>query len=314
MKKPANTTVAANVNPATVESALASVNAAAAAKETATLLPTKANKAAAAKAAKVEADDRAAEKADMDAKAARLQQLTSSAPAPHLIAIRDNNHIAAIEDRRHTPAIEVVVQTIAPVQTKAEKRSAAATKRINADVAKQIAAGAVDHGPSNKLISDMLKREAAASEAPAIPTTGYQGPMRALRDRVKAGAYQKAANGQPSCGDEVATILGQLEPVEVIAACLTAMDITNPYGHLNIGQQSMNLRNKLRGQLKRGEIGMGVLREAVEVTMEARPPKAPMTAAQMNAEEAKMDKQIAKASETIDMEPAKAKRAPKPAK
>ncbi len=149
-------------------------------------------------------------------------------------------------------------------------------------------------------------------------TTGYQGPMKALRDRIKAGKYTKAANGQPSCGDDVAQTLGHLEPAEVIKACMIAMDIANPYLNLNIGQQSMNLRNKLRGQLKRGEIGMGVLREAVEVVIEGRPAK---TAAQMNAEEAKMDKQIAKASETIDMEPAKAapkakgmKRAPKPAK
>ena len=132
----------------------------------------------------------------------------------------------------------------------------------------------VDHSPSNKLIADMLQRE--VKDAPAIPDTGYQGPMRALRDRVKAGAYKKAANGQPSCGDEVATILGALEPFEVIRACMVAMDLAaNPYLHLNIGQQSMNLRNKLRGQLKRAEIGMGVVREAAEVVLEQRPVKTP---------------------------------------
>lgn len=105
--------------------------------------------------------------------------------------------------------------------------------------------------------------------APALPTTPYHGPMLALRQRL--AGYQKAANGQPCNGDDVAQILGELAPAEVIAACLIALDIENPYLHLNIGQQSMSLRNKLRGQLKKGNIGMGVLREAVEVVMEARP-------------------------------------------
>lgn len=95
--------------------------------------------------------------------------------------------------------------------------------------------------------------------------TGYTGPMLALRERAKRGVYQKAANGQPSCGDEVAQILGALVPIQVIRACIIALNLEgNPYLHLNIGQQSMNLRNKLRGALIRGEFGMGVVREAAE--------------------------------------------------
>jgi hypothetical protein len=110
-----------------------------------------------------------------------------------------------------------------------------------------------------------LVREAAelADEAPILD--GYQGPMLALRDRTKRGLYVRQPNGQPACGDEIATILGVLTPTMVIRACIAAMALPgNPYAHLNIGQQSMNLRNKLRGAMKRGEFGMGVLREAVE--------------------------------------------------
>lgn len=148
----------------------------------------------------------------------------------------------------------------------------AAAKTAARKTSAQLMVEAVDHDAAQM----SALREEFVATAPPIPTTGYTGPMRALRDRVKAGAYVKAANGQPSCGDEVAQVLGALEPVEVIKACMVAMDLgLNPYLHLNIGQQSMNLRNKLRGQLKRGEIGMGVVREAVEVVMEARPPKAP---------------------------------------
>lgn len=106
---------------------------------------------------------------------------------------------------------------------------------------------------------------AQAEEAAAPAKAVYTGPMLALRERAKRGVYIKAANGQPSCGDEVATILGSLRPEYVIRACIVALNLPgNPYLHLNIGQQSMNLRNKLRGALIRGEFGMGVVREAVE--------------------------------------------------
>lgn len=94
---------------------------------------------------------------------------------------------------------------------------------------------------------------------------GYQGSMIRLRERMAEGAYQKAVNGQPCCGDRVATLLGSLAPAQVIRACIVAMALpTNPYSHLNVGQQSMNLRNKLRGCFKREEFGFGVLVEAVE--------------------------------------------------
>lgn len=111
--------------------------------------------------------------------------------------------------------------------------------------------------------------DTAAIEAPA--PTGYTGPMLALRERAKQGQYKKAVNGQPSCGDEVATILGSLKPEQVIRACVIALNLPgNPYTHLNIGQQSMNLRNKLRGAMKRGEFGMGVVTEAAEEAAETQ--------------------------------------------
>lgn len=116
-----------------------------------------------------------------------------------------------------------------------------------------------------------LAAEAAALAEEAATTThdGYNGPMIALRERAKRGLYQKAQNGQPACGDEIAQLLGVLPPALVIRACIAAMALPgNPYLHLNIGQQSMNLRNKLRGAMKRGEFGMGVVREAVEEEQE----------------------------------------------
>lgn len=99
--------------------------------------------------------------------------------------------------------------------------------------------------------------------------------MIALRVRLAAGAYSKAPNGQPCCGDTIAQVLGVLTPTQVIRACIIAMNLpTNPYAHLNVGQQSMNLRNKLRGCLKRAEFGMGVVNEAVEQVQDEDTPAA----------------------------------------
>lgn len=179
-----------------------------------------------------------------------------------------------------------------PRATKAElaaaKKRAQSATRVLKDVAQQITKPAKAPKPPKapKVLRETKdKRTQSVTsliitpnpeksvKAPALPTTPYQGPMLALRDRLKSGAYKKAANGQPSCGDDVAGILGSLEPAEVIKACCIALDITNPYLHLNIGQQSMNLRNKLRGALKNEKFGMGVLREAVEDVVESRPAK-----------------------------------------
>ena len=114
------------------------------------------------------------------------------------------------------------------------------------------------------------KVEAAIDKQSPAPGVPYQGPMTALRAHAKG--YVKAANGQPCNGDPLALALGQLTPPEVIKACCVALDILNPYLHLNVGQQSMNLRNKLRGALKREEFGMGVVKEAVEDVILARKP------------------------------------------
>jgi len=114
-----------------------------------------------------------------------------------------------------------------------------------------------------------LDDEDDQTDADADAEEGYAGPMLRLRERLAEGAYSKAVNGNPCCGDMVAIKLGTLKPAQVIRACLIAMNLpVNPYTHLNIGQQSMNLRNKLRGCLKREEFGFGVVAEAVEQIME----------------------------------------------
>lgn len=79
----------------------------------------------------------------------------------------------------------------------------------------------------------------------------YAGPMLALR-RAAVG-YVKAKNGQPCCGDTLAVLCGQYTREAVVAGLIAALKLdSNPYAHLNPGQQSMNLRNKARAALRDG--------------------------------------------------------------
>lgn len=79
----------------------------------------------------------------------------------------------------------------------------------------------------------------------------YAGPMLALRRAV--GGYVKAQNGQPCCGDTLAILCGQHTREAVVAGLIAALKLdSNPYAHLNPGQQSMNLRNKARTALRDG--------------------------------------------------------------
>lgn len=96
----------------------------------------------------------------------------------------------------------------------------------------------------------------------------YTGPMLALR--VARKAYGKAPNGQQCCGDQLSVLLGTLKPTQVIRSLLDAMKLEkNPYLHLNEGQQSMNLRNKARAMMKRGELSFDAIRQQVESKVEA---------------------------------------------
>ena len=95
-------------------------------------------------------------------------------------------------------------------------------------------------------------------------TRKYLGTMLALADRVKEGFYIKGVTGQLRSNDELAQILDGVTPNGVIqtAKSVLALD-ANPYSHLNVGQQSMNLRNKLRGAVRKGTITLDVVREYV---------------------------------------------------
>lgn len=105
---------------------------------------------------------------------------------------------------------------------------------------------------------NVLAAALAAQVPPVAPAkeskAQYVGPMLALRGASKH--YVRApGSGQLVCGDALAQVLAPLTVEEVILVCQQSLALeSNPYAHLNIGQQSMNMRNKLRGAFKRGEL------------------------------------------------------------
>src|SRR5574337_726289 len=93
---------------------------------------------------------------------------------------------------------------------------------------------------------------------------GYTGPMLILREAAKH--YVKGIH----CGDDMASMLDGLkreQVVDLIGSFLVEAKITevrNPYLHLNPGQQSMNLRNKLRAAIKNGMVEPSLFQARVE--------------------------------------------------
>ena len=101
-----------------------------------------------------------------------------------------------------------------------------------------------------------------AEQLADTPKSGYVGPMLALRTAVKK--YVVAANGQPCCGDDLASICGAYPREAVVAGLVAALGLgSNPYLHLNPGQQSMNLRNKARTAIKSGVLSADQIRAAL---------------------------------------------------
>lgn len=86
----------------------------------------------------------------------------------------------------------------------------------------------------------------------------YEGPMLALVAARKS--YVKGSNGNPHNGDLIGRAFESLSREEVVQKCIALLGLPgNPYLALNPGQQSMNLRNKLRHALRNGTVTEGAL-------------------------------------------------------
>lgn len=164
------------------------------------------------------------------------------------------------------PAQEPTRQEVAAAKAR-EKIAAKAEKAA----AREAAKAEKEAAKLAKVTSTKEEREAAKAERQARlealnpdGTRKYVGSMLALADRVKQGVYVKGVTGQLRSNDELAQILDGVTPNGVIQTAKAVLELdANPYSHLNVGQQSMNLRNKLRGALRKGTITLDTVRDYV---------------------------------------------------
>jgi hypothetical protein len=183
--------------------------------------------------------------------------------------------------RQPVKALNKSAETIA-VQAKAEKQRKAESKRAlkaattpkvvkpakPEPIAKSADAKAAEHAAyvqALRVDAEALGVDPdtyVAEQLADTPKSGYVGPMLALRTAVKK--YVVAPNGQPCCGDDLAEICGAYPREAVVAGLVAALGLgSNPYLHLNPGQQSMNLRNKARTALKNGVVTADQIRTAL---------------------------------------------------
>lgn len=120
-----------------------------------------------------------------------------------------------------------------------EKREAEAKARADAKAARDA-----------KAVENKEAREARAKELAEGGRT-YTGSMLALSERVKAGVYVKSLTGQLRSTDELAVALDAVPAENVVKMGMAIFAEPNKYTALNIGQQSMNYRNRLRGAIKK---------------------------------------------------------------
>ncbi len=132
---------------------------------------------------------------------------------------------------------------------KAEREAAAAEKKAAAEKTK---AEREARASENK-----AAREARRAELEAAGKK-YTGSMLALSDRVKAGVYVKSTTGQLRSTDAIAEAFDAVPPQNVVKLGTLLFNEPNKYAALNIGQQSMNYRNRLRGAVRAGAEVNGV--------------------------------------------------------
>jgi hypothetical protein len=199
---------------------------------------------------------------------------------------RHPKHQAAVAEHApaHTPETVVnedgYTETINPIPvrepTKQEIKAAEAKAKIEAKAAKKTEAEAKkaerEAAKAAKVTSTVEERAARKAEREARlaalnpdGTRKYVGSMLALADRVKQGAYVKGATGQLRSTNELAEVLDAVPVDNVIKLAKQVLGLDhNPYVNLNTGQQSMNLRNKMRGAIKKGTLTIATIRETIE--------------------------------------------------
>jgi hypothetical protein len=203
----------------------------------------------------------------------------------------------------------------AKIEAKMKKNEEAKAKKEAADKARADAKAARDAKVAENA-------EAKATRIAELAATGktYTGSMLALAERVKAGAYVKSMTGQLRSTDELAEALDAVPAENVVKMGMAIFAEPNKYATLNIGQQSMNYRNRLRGAIKNGA-EVGGVKITLDLVKEVRDANNFATGEQMAAErkekaearaKAKADKEVADKAKADAAAKAKADKAAEP--
>jgi len=211
------------------------------------------------------------------------------------------------------PPIEGDAAVIAKAKKEASERDAAARAEKDKIKADKAAAKKVDQdAKAAERATKKAEREARIA-ALAADGKNYTGSMLALADRVKQGVYVVGATGQLRSNDELAQALDGVSATDVIRVGLDVLKIEdNPYTALNVGQQSMNLRNRMRGAIKKETLTIAaitdyIVRNKITVTpaVSAEEKAAAKAEKVAKAAKAKADKEAAAAAKPVAKEAAK---------
>lgn len=226
--------------------------------------------------------------------------------------------MTAQESRASATQADKEAAAKAKIAAKAEKLAAAEAKKAEREAKKAAAEAAAAEKKAMTEAERTAKKAEADARAEALRAQGrkYVGSMLSLADRVKEGVYVKSATGQLRSTDDLATALDEILPTGVIALGLKLLKLDmNPYEKLNIGQQSMNLRNRLRGALRKGEINMTAIHDELatgaypSIKAEREAKAAAKAEREAKAAQAKANKEAAAAVKKAEREAAVAAKA-----
>lgn len=206
----------------------------------------------------------------------------------------------------------------AETQAKIEAKEKAALERKEKADKRAAEKAEVEARKAERAAKAAENKAAAEARAAELAAAGrkYVGSMLSLADRVKQGLYVKGTNGQLRSNDEVAVALDGVKPVDVIKVGLSLLELeSNPYASLNIGQQSMNLRNRLRGAVRKGTLSVEaivkfVAEHGLNTAAEEAAAKAKAKAEREAAAAAAKAEKEAKAKAAAEAKAAKAKEQP----
>lgn len=196
------------------------------------------------------------------AQAAKTETPVDSTPAPAVQSgfsvfnptpVKESMMSKADAEKTTSPKLDAEARAAAKAERDAAKAAKLAEKEAAkaAKIAEREAAKAAKEAA--KLARAQARAAAKAEREARMAELGPQGKMSALRDAKKN--YVKSATGQLRTNDELAQALDAVPPTGVINLALEVLGLeANPYARLNVGQQSMNLRNKLRGAIKRNVV------------------------------------------------------------